>query len=307
MLETPVLFLIFNRPALTAQVFKRIRAARPRQLFVAADGPRANHLKDKVLCIETRKIVEQIDWDCEVKTFFRTENIGVGRGVSESITWFFDHVEEGIILEDDCVPDMSFFPFCAKMLEKYRNEPQVWQIAGTNYLFGQRPDAYSYPYYFSMYNSIWGWATWKRAWQHFDIHIPTDYQTYMPIILHERIKNAEMEHWLLKAYQTIMDKSVDTWDTQWSYHFNYGQALCVTPVNNLVKNIGIDGSHFSYRTPYHNMSVKSFPFNHLRKLRDNCPPLSIQHNIDALIFPNILRPKWSLLLRLRIKIEKIFS
>ena len=111
MLETPVLFLIFNRPALTAQVFKRIRAARPRQLFVAADGPRINHLKDKALCIETRKIIEQIDWDCEVKTLFRVENLGCGKAVSEAITWFFEHVEQGIILEDDCIPHPTFFLF----------------------------------------------------------------------------------------------------------------------------------------------------------------------------------------------------
>jgi hypothetical protein len=121
-LDCPVLFIIFNRPETTVRVFEAIRKAHPKQLFVAADGPRMGKEGEKERCEEARKIATQVDWDCEVKTLFRDENIGCGRGPAEAITWFFEHVEKGIILEDDCLPSQSFFGFCEKLLERYKND-----------------------------------------------------------------------------------------------------------------------------------------------------------------------------------------
>ena len=136
--KVPVLFLIFNRPDTTQQVFDEIRKARPEQLYVAADGPRKDQSADYELCKKTRDIIQQVDWDCKVFTCFRDENLGCKRSVSSAIDWFFSHVEEGIILEDDCVPDQSFFPFCQELLEKYRDDTRIMMISGNNFQFGEK-------------------------------------------------------------------------------------------------------------------------------------------------------------------------
>ncbi|MBA4056200.1 MAG: nucleotide-diphospho-sugar transferase, partial [Marivirga sp.] len=162
-LETPVLLLIFNRPDTTRRVFEAIRKARPKRLFVAADGPRQHKPEDADRCAKARKIATDVDWECEVKTFFRDTNVGCGRGPSGGISWFFEHVDEGIILEDDCLPSPLFFRFCAELLERYRDDKRVMEIGGNTFMDEANRDK-EYSYYFSSHNNIWGWATWKRAW-----------------------------------------------------------------------------------------------------------------------------------------------
>ncbi len=161
MTKIPILLLIFNRPDLTKKVFDQIKKAKPTQLFIAADGPRVGREHEQELCAQARATVDLIDWDCEVKTLFRDTNLGCGLGVSSAINWFFDHVEEGIILEDDCIPDLSFFSFCQTMLEQYRHDDRVAMISGTNVLPNQSVRESSYS--FARYYDIWGWATWRRA------------------------------------------------------------------------------------------------------------------------------------------------
>ena len=134
MFNTPILLLVFNRPEETKTVLNQISAIKPRQLFVAADAPRLGNEKDEMLCTQTRQLFDRIDWDCEIKTLFRTQNLGCGKAVSQAITWFFENVEEGIILEDDCLPDISFFRFCAELLAKYRTDNEVMSISGSNLL-----------------------------------------------------------------------------------------------------------------------------------------------------------------------------
>ena len=147
MFNTPILFLIFNRPDLTKQVFDKIREIKPLHLFIAADGPRGDKYEDQELCRKTKEIVSLIDWECEIKTLFRDENLGCGRAVSEAISWFFEHVEEGIILEDDCLPSSTFFNYCEILLEKYRWDNNIMHIGGTNFQNGiKRGNA---DYYFS--------------------------------------------------------------------------------------------------------------------------------------------------------------
>lgn len=152
--SVPILFIVFNRPDPTQQVFEKIRQIRPQQLFIAADGPRENQPDDKINCAQVRAIINRIDWDCQVQTLFSEKNLGCGKAVSNAITWFFEHVEEGIILEDDCVPDVSFFDFCKAMLEQYRNNPHVMMISGTSFLYNRIESRESY--FFSKYYSIWG-------------------------------------------------------------------------------------------------------------------------------------------------------
>ena len=138
-LKSPVLFLVFNRPDTTRRVLEAIRQAQPSQLFIAADGPREGKSGEAEKCADVRRIVnEGIDWDCEVKTLFRDKNLGCKVAVSRAIDWFFEHVEEGIILEDDCLPHPTFFRFCEELLNKYRDDERIGQISGDNFQFGKK-------------------------------------------------------------------------------------------------------------------------------------------------------------------------
>ncbi len=166
-MRSPVLFLVFNRPDSTRKVFDAIRSARPPKLYITADGPRPDRPAEAKLCSEVRAIASAVDWPCEVKTLFRESNLGCKAGVSSGITWFFSHEDEGIILEDDVLPVPTFFNFCDEMLERYRDDARVSMISGCNLISNHFSPKQSY--FFSRYNLIWGWATWRRAWQHYDV------------------------------------------------------------------------------------------------------------------------------------------
>jgi hypothetical protein len=202
----PVLLVLFNREDTTAQVFEAIRRQRPAKLFISADGPRSNVPGEAEACQRARAVVDKIDWPCEVHKRFLNENVGCARGVSEAISWFFDHVEEGIIFEDDCLPDPSFFRFATELLEKYRNEPRIMHISGNNFLYGKKRGNASY--YYSHWTHNWGWATWKRAWKHFDINL---------------LPEPERKH---------------IWDAQWRMSVEKHGGLAIAPNVNLVSNIG---------------------------------------------------------------------
>lgn len=231
MLNSPVLFLIFNRPHLTKQSFATIRQAQPKQLFIAADGPRLDRPNEKELCEQTRKIVEEVDWECEVKTLFREKNLGCAEAVSSAITWFFEHVEEGIILEDDCVPSESFYTFCTELLDKYRNTPEVMVITGNNFQNGiKRGEA---DYYFSKFNHCWGWATWRSAWQYYDHEMSGEDEA---IIRQFPVKQAEIDYW--KACFDAVRNGLDSWAYRWLRSAWKQKGLTATPQVNLVSNIG---------------------------------------------------------------------
>ncbi|WP_462267053.1 nucleotide-diphospho-sugar transferase [Mucilaginibacter sp.] len=234
--KTPVLFLIFNRPDITQTVFNAIRKFKPAYLYVAADGPRAARPDDLQLCKAARAIIEQIDWDCNVKTLFRDENRGCGKAVSEAITWFFSYVEEGIILEDDCLPNESFFNFCECLLEKYRNKNQVMHIGGA--CFQDKTALNKNSYYFSSYIHIWGWATWKRAWSLYNYNISPDSNSGLLDNLKKIFPDkAEFNFWK-RGFDDIASNTIDTWDTQWSYTVYKNNGIGITPTTNFISNIG---------------------------------------------------------------------
>jgi len=175
-LTTPVLFIVFNRLDTTKQVFEEIKKAKPQKLFIAADGPRNFQEKNKTDVVR-KYILENINWKCEVKTLFREKNLGCKYAVAGAIDWFFDNVEQGIILEDDCLPSQSFFKFCQEMLEKYKDDERVMHISGTNVEGISKIDQ---DYFFAINFNVWGWATWKRAWKLYDINV-----THWPRFLKE--------------------------------------------------------------------------------------------------------------------------
>jgi hypothetical protein len=236
LMTPPILYIIFNRPDLMEPSFARIRAARPAQLFIAADGPRLDRAGEAAACAEARRIVEQVDWPCEVKTLFREQNLGCRQSVSSAITWFFAHVEAGIILEDDCVADASFFPFCAELLERYRADERVMMISGDNFL----PKSFKKKasYYFSRYPHCTGWASWRDRWQKY-----ADFSASWPAVresaqLHGAFSSERERRYWLRKFDWCFNGSLDSWATIWSAACWYNGGLTVLPSVNLVQHIG---------------------------------------------------------------------
>lgn len=239
----PVLFIIFNRPELTQQVFARIRESRPSKLFVAADGPRLDHPGEEQICAVTRRVVDQVDWPCKVKTLFREQNMGCRWAVSSAITWFFDNVDAGIILEDDCLPDLSFFPFCTELITKYKDDKRIGMISGNNFCSKLYDDELSYS--FSRHGLIWGWATWKRAWDDYMIDNSKLNMKEICLIKANISQNRYFIDYWWKGADAAMKGELDTWDYLWGvtrYRNNY---LVIRPKVNLVANIGFgaDATH----------------------------------------------------------------
>jgi hypothetical protein len=244
-MNTPVVLIIFRRPDLTEQVLDRIARARPKQLFVVADGPRAGNAEDLENCQATRAVIDRIDWDCEVHKKFSDTNLGCGAGPATGISWAFEHVDQAIILEDDCIPDDSFFPFCEELLERYKDDERVMQVSGNNFQFGLTRGDYSY--YFSRFGICWGWATWKRAWRHFDLEIKGWDALRQEQWLDAMLGNpaaAEIFHDIFeRAYRAGGD--VDYWDYQWTLACWAQSGLSISPNATLVTNLGCreDGTH----------------------------------------------------------------
>jgi hypothetical protein len=286
MLETPILFLIFNRPDTTNIVFNAIKEAKPRNLFIAADGPRSEKLGEIEKCEETRKIVlNGINWNCEVRTLFQDKNLGCGKAVSEAITWFFNQVEMGIILEDDCLPSKSFFPFCEELLKKYRYTDNVFQISGDNF---QNKRVGTASYYFSAYGHIWGWASWKRAWKYYNFTLNNMESDLFSDRLSYYFNSKEEKIFWLNLFEKMKTSPIDTWDYQWSFCHWYHQAFSIIPSKNLVSNIGFNDKATHTKT-YVN-GVSNLKTHELNKLKH--PKTIIQNKkADLLIFNRLFSKK----------------
>lgn len=237
MLSTPILFLIFNRPETTERVFKEIRKQKPKYLFVAADGPRTNLPGEKEKCKKARDIVmNAIDWDCELKILFRDHNLGCRLAVSEAVTWFFNYVEEGIILEDDTLPDASFFIFCEQLLDKYRLNERIKIISGINFQDGiKRGDA---SYYFSGICHIWGWASWRRTWNEYDLNLSSINKNEVASMVFDYFRDTRVVSEWENIYKKLLNNELDTWDFQLAFSIWKKGGLNIVPQKNLVTNIG---------------------------------------------------------------------
>ena len=244
----PVLMIWFNRPALAAQVLERVRMARPARLYIAVDGARdaTRHPKDAGLIRQCQELAATVDWPCEVKTRFSAENQGCGRGPSNAISWFFAQEENGIVLEDDCVPDESFFPFCAEILERYAADESVMHINGNNFA-PENPRAIygDSSFGFCRYAQAWGWASWARAWQHFDYDV-AGIRTEGPEVFRVAgIDRHRQEAHRERVLSTLGEHHHDVWDYQWQYAVLKRGGLCVSPAVNLISNLGFgdDATH----------------------------------------------------------------
>lgn len=272
-LNTAVLFLIFNRLDVTKQVFQAIRQAKPPRLYLAADGARKNTEGEAEKVIAVREyVLQNVDWDCEVKTLFRDKNLGCKYAVSGAIDWFFEQEEMGVILEDDCLPSQSFFWFCEELLKRYKDDMRVWHVSGNNFQNGVvRGDS---DYYFSKYNHIWGWATWANRWRHYDVEM-SDFSMFeeQQQILSIFTKKSSQKYWA-DVFQKVSNNKIDTWDYQWTYTVLANSGLSILPNRNLISNMGFGeeathtldaGSRYS-KLKKHNISL---PMAHCRSVLFN--------------------------------------
>ena len=235
-LKTPVAFIIFNRPDTTLRVFEEIRRARPLKLLVVADGPRPDRPGESERCEAVRSIISRVDWPCDVSTNYSDVNLGCKRRVSSGLDWIFSLVEEAIILEDDCLPDPTFFPFCSELLEKYRDDERIMVISGDNFQFHHKRTNYSY--YFSDYVHVWGWASWRRAWKKYDVNIGLWQELQNDRAFHQLFPDRRIVRYWESVFEKTYRNEIDTWDYQWLFACLIHHGLSIMPNRNLVSNIG---------------------------------------------------------------------
>lgn len=276
-----VLFIIFNRFEETRTVFEQIKMAKPPRLYILSDGTRNNRQGEKELVQQIRDFVlSNIDWNCDVKTRFLDKNLGCGYGIYQGLNWFFENENDGIILEDDCVPSLSFFNYAEELLDKYKDDKQIWHISGSNFLENIKTP---YDYYFSKIMHGWGWATWKDRWQKFDF----DISFFNTKNLYKFSKDKNVQTYWKEIYNLLKNNDVEAWDYQWLFKIIDNNGICITPTKNLVTNIGTNGVHFKNAYDHHRLNQKSYQ---LETLNHPCE-VRIDEDIINLTYKKVFKIK----------------
>jgi hypothetical protein len=286
------------------QVIDAIRPVAPTRLFVACDGPNPTRPGEAEKVAATRAVIEhEIDWPCHIERLYSDVNQGCRLGVSRAISWFFEQVEEGIILEDDCVPHTDFFPYCTNLLERYRHDTRVWCISGNNFQNGQwRGDS---SYYFSRYNHCWGWASWRRCWKHYDCNL-----SQWPALRDSGLLSTIFEDPLERDYwnciwQRFVDiGEPDSWCYIWTFTCLANSGLTALPNRNLVSNVGFgeDATHTTGSPVQTDIDHQGIFETHDPRfiVRDT---RADQYTFNTFIGGNALRRRQTLLGRLLIKLS----
>jgi hypothetical protein len=236
-LQTPVALFVFNRPGTTSRVFEAISRAQPAKLLLIADGPRENREGEAEVCRQVREIVTSVNWPCEVVKNFSERNLGCRERMVSGLNWVFSQAEEAMILEDDCLPDSSFFPFCQELLERYRGDSRIAYISGDNLVGRHLKPADSY--YFSQIGGIWGWATWRSEWRRYDRHLADWPELREQRMLDEIFHDPKIVEFWTQIFNAMHEnRGPDTWDYQWLYTGLRNNSLTIVPSVNLVTNIG---------------------------------------------------------------------
>jgi len=282
-ITTPVALLIFNRPDTTARVFGAIRNARPPILLVVADGPRAGNPDDARMCAAARALIENIDWPCRVLKNFSDVNLGCRQRVSSGLDWVFSMVEEAIILEDDCLPHPTFFHYCDELLARYRDDTRIMHISGNNFRINRSHNPYSY--YFSRYNHIWGWASWRRAWKFYDVTM----KLWPEIRNDKRLFDVFSDRASTRFWSSMFDRAyrgeINTWDFQWTFACWVQSGSSILPAKTLVSNIGFDSGathtkSSSGRLATLDLEEMPFPLAHPQYvIRDAQADLSMERDV----------------------------
>lgn len=313
--NTPILFVVFNRPETTKLVFEEIRKVRPTRLFIAADGPRENRPDDSIKCEEVRKIVSKVDWLCEVKTLFREKNLGCKKAESSAFDWFFENVEMGIILEDDILPNPSFFPYCEELLERYKDDKRVMHISGDNFLQNNSKFERNESYYFSNIPHIWGWASWRRAWNLYDVNVKKWPEVKKLGTLSNIFKNYGAYDYWSYVWDKYHAGKIDSYDGQWVFTCALYGGVSINPTVNLISNIGFsgDGTHTKNINWFSNMKTETinFPLVHPKNISVDYSADDFTFRelfgIDKKIHHRILRPVKKMFPGLHSQIKKIFK
>ena len=235
MYKVPILLLVFKIPKNIKKILKILEKIKPYKIYISADGPRQYNIDDRKLCDQTKNLFNKLNWKCLIKRNYLKSNLGCKEAVSKGISWFFKNEKSGIILEDDCIPNLDFFKFCQLNLKRYKDVKKIGCITGNNF---QKKIDKKKTYYFSRYPHCWGWATWSRAWKAYDKDISfwpsykkTDnWKNYFK-------NNIEQKYWT-KIFNNIHDNKIDSWAYPWSLCLWKNKMLTITPSVNLVKNIG---------------------------------------------------------------------
>jgi hypothetical protein len=273
--NTPILFIVFNRPDTTIRVFEKIRQIKPLKLYVAGDGPREGYDGEKERVSKVREIATRVDWACDIKTLYHKKNLGCKKGCLAAIDWFFENEEKGIILEDDCLPHLDFFNFCENLLNRYVNDERVSLITGNNFQNSKwRGNA---SYYFSKFPHIWGWATWRYSWQKYDVGNMKFWPEWKNSrdFLKKIPDKVEKRYWK-NIFDLMFLEKIDTWCYPLSASIWYRGGLTATPNVNLVTNIGfgVEATHTKSKTQ-ENLKI---PYKSLGAL---IHPKKIARNIEA--------------------------
>lgn len=297
-MKTPIVLIVFKRPDTTKQVFEAIRKAKPSKLFVIADGPRCDRPGEAEKCAETREIIDRVDWDCEVIKDYSEVNLGCGKRIYTGLNWVFAQVEEAIILEDDCIPHPTFFRFCEELLERYRTDDRINSISAQN--FAAQNQSMCSSYYFSRYPHSWGWATWRRAWKHFDFEMTQWEKLQRENFLTYYLKDDRVAQAWQNTFEATYHDHVNIWDYQWLLSCWLQDSLSIHPKINLVTNIGLgkdatntmdENSKFASLP----ISAMQFPLKH---------PSSVTRNVqsDACIQKEVFDISWLRRLKNRLRI-----
>lgn len=283
MFNIPVLLIIFNRPDKVERLIDSLRKVKPTKMYVSADGPRYGVPSDTTRCAGARAVISQIDWPCEVITNFHERNTGADFGPEKALNWFFGNVDEGIILEDDCIAHPDFFRFAKDMLTRYRTNDQVMMISGNNFQNGITRGNGSY--YFSKYPSTWGWASWKRAWRHYDTKI-LGYREFIDKNILDTVcqTRVEKKYWS-RFFEKIHNDKLNHWDIKWIFAIWNNNGISITPNVNLVQNVGF--GHDATHTLRHDeiMEVRAV------EMREIAHPstIAIDKEADAYLFKHVYK------------------
>ena len=275
---SPVLLITFNRPEYTKKVFEKIRDAKVKKLYFFNDGPRKDNENDRKARGELFKLLDSIDWECDVHKNFQKKNLGAGWGASAAITWAFQDEDRLIILEDDCVPSLPFFDFCNHCLEKYKDDTRIWLVSGRSHQQGSRFFK-NQDYIFTHYGHSWGWATWKRCWNHFNMEMK-DFPEFMEAGGALNVLSSREEGLFFnKTYQRIFDNRQYSWDFRFGIAIMKNGGLSIVSAKNLIQNVGIYGLHSNGKTSLHELQAAS-DFTFLREPQF----LIVNHEYEKLHF-----------------------
>ncbi len=265
--QVAVLFLNFNRPEHTAKVLERIRAARPPRLYLHCDGPRSDRPGEVEQVTKVREILQSgVDWPCEVHTLFRESNLGLREGVFDAINWFFRAEPYGIVLEDDCVPDVSLFRYCEELLLRYADDPQIMHIGCSNLIeehTQNRPESYV----FSRFSLVWGWASWRRAWEKMKINLDDLAEFEAAGDIKKLVPNSLAQTYMLHKFHVTQRRENNSWAYAWFYTILKNNGLCIVPKVNLVQNVGVGEAAATHTTGQNDRAKRranalTFPLNH---------------------------------------------